>query len=272
MHLETRSLKLEHLSKALKVKLQKAGWGITPEFGSKVGYVNTFVFASLRFTHHFKQVVIFTMALCRGENNNLSTCRPNNDSLEISSTLPVSLETTSSANLAEDTVPVEAAKLSTYTTCALFGVIGNLLVIKILRKLRGKKTCMTFFFDKLGDSGSRLFAAGISNGRYSGEGSLWLAFWQVCLSLSPTFHRDISRCFRLVYSNCCCRAISENSGQKSKITRCEEAGFLKESWNGCGLYMGGVVCDVFSSTVFYCWFPKPARRRNNLWPSVACLG
>jgi len=86
------------------------------------------------------------MALCRNENKNLSTCRPNNGSLEISSTLPVSFETTSSANLAEDSVPVGAAKLSTYTTCALFGVIGNLLVIIILTKLRGKKTRMTDFF------------------------------------------------------------------------------------------------------------------------------
>ena len=86
------------------------------------------------------------MALCRDESKNLSTCLPNNDSMEISSTLPVSSETTSSANLAEDSVPVEAAKLSIYTTCALFGVIGNLLVIIILTKLRGKKTRMTDFF------------------------------------------------------------------------------------------------------------------------------
>jgi len=86
------------------------------------------------------------MALCRDESKNVSTCRPNNDSLETSSTLPVSLGTTRSANLAEDSVPVEATTLSTYTTCALFGVIGNLLVIIILKKLRGKTTRMTDFF------------------------------------------------------------------------------------------------------------------------------
>ena len=108
--------------------------------------MNSFVFASLQYTTHFKQVVIFTMELCRDESKNLSTCRPNNDSLEISSTLPVSSKTTSSANLAEDSVPVEVAKLSIYSTCALFGVIGNLLVIIILTKLRGKKTRMTDFF------------------------------------------------------------------------------------------------------------------------------
>lgn len=85
------------------------------------------------------------MAHCRNGSKNLSTCRSNNDSLEPTSTLLVS-ETTRSANLAEDSLPVEAAKLSIYTTCALFGVIGNLLVIIILTKLRGKKTRVTDFF------------------------------------------------------------------------------------------------------------------------------
>lgn len=114
-------------------------------FSRKVGFVNSFVFASPQYTSHYKLEVIFTMALCKNESKNLSTCHPSNDSLEISSTLLVS-ETTSSANLAEDSVPVEAAKLSIYTTCALFGVIGNLLVIVILTKLRGKKTRITDFF------------------------------------------------------------------------------------------------------------------------------
>lgn len=85
------------------------------------------------------------MAHCRNESKNLSTCRSNDASLEPTSTLLVS-ETTRSANLAADSLPVEAAKLSIYTTCALFGVIGNLLVIIILTKLRGKKTRVTDFF------------------------------------------------------------------------------------------------------------------------------
>ena len=85
------------------------------------------------------------MALCKNENKSLSTCRPNNESLEPSSTLLFS-ETTSSANLAKDSAPVEAAKLSIYTTCALFGVIGNVLVVIILTKVKGKKTRMTDFF------------------------------------------------------------------------------------------------------------------------------
>lgn len=50
------------------------------------------------------------------------------------------------ASLVADSPTVEAAKLSIYTTCALFGVIGNLLVIIMLTKLRGKKTRMTDFF------------------------------------------------------------------------------------------------------------------------------
>ena len=140
-------MNLEHLSKVLKVIARhKAAEGSVRNYAGLWQQSWLRVFASLQYTSHYKQVVIFTMALCRDESKNLSTCRPNNDSLEISSTLPVSLETTSSANLAEDSVPVEATTLSTYTTCALFGVIGNLLVIIILKKLRGKKTRMTDFF------------------------------------------------------------------------------------------------------------------------------
>lgn len=90
------------------------------------------------------------MELCRNESKNLSTCLPNNDSLEVSSTLHFS-ESTSSDNLVADSPIVEAAKLSIYTTCALFGVIGNLLVIIILTKLRRKKSHMIdLFFINLG--------------------------------------------------------------------------------------------------------------------------
>ena len=85
------------------------------------------------------------MALCKNESNNLSTCLPNNGSLEPPSTL-LFTETTSSANLVADSTTVEAVKLSLYTTCALFGIIGNLLVIIILTKLRGKKARVTDFF------------------------------------------------------------------------------------------------------------------------------
>ena len=85
------------------------------------------------------------MALCRNESKPLSTCLPKNDSLEPASTL-LFTETTSSANLVADSPIVEAVKLSIYTTCALFGVIGNLIVIMILTKLKGKKTGMTDFF------------------------------------------------------------------------------------------------------------------------------
>lgn len=75
----------------------------------------------------------------------MSTCLPSNDSLEPLSTL-LFTEATSMASLVADSPTVEAAKLSIYTTCALFGVIGNLLVIIMLTKLRGKKTRMTDFF------------------------------------------------------------------------------------------------------------------------------
>ena len=83
------------------------------------------------------------MALCANESKHLSTCRPNNDSLESSGS-----STLSSANFDADSSSVEAAKLSIYTTCALFGVIGNLLVIIILTKIKGKKTRTTDFFLK----------------------------------------------------------------------------------------------------------------------------
>ena len=146
---------MKHLSKALKLiqiingcQHFAVGSGFTV-FARKVGFINSFVFASPQFKpffcYNYIQEVIFTMAHCRDESKNLSTCRSNNDSPEPTSTSLVP-ETPSSANLAEDSLPVEAAKLSIYTTCALFGVIGNLLVIIILTKLRGKKTRVTDFF------------------------------------------------------------------------------------------------------------------------------
>lgn len=96
--------------------------------------------------HRFTTAVIVTMALCGNESKSLSTCRPSNNSFNYTPSTILLSETTSSTNFDEDSLSVEAAKLSIYTTCALFGVIGNLLVIIILKKLKGKKTRMTDFF------------------------------------------------------------------------------------------------------------------------------
>jgi len=110
--------------------------------------VNSVVIASTQHTGNFywSYKVIFTMALCGNESRSLSTCHPSNNSFNNTPSTILLSETTSSTNFDEDSLSVEAAKLSIYTTCALFGIIGNLLVIIILKKLKGKKTRMTDFF------------------------------------------------------------------------------------------------------------------------------
>lgn len=48
----------------------------------------------------------------------------------------------------KDSLPIEIVKLATYATCALFGVIGNILVIVILIRLRGNRTRVVDFYLK----------------------------------------------------------------------------------------------------------------------------
>ncbi|KAL9974188.1 hypothetical protein ACROYT_G011199 [Oculina patagonica] len=84
------------------------------------------------------------MSHYRNESGNLSNWHSwSNVSLE--GTSPSLFEITGSSNT-EDSLPVEIVKLAMYATCALFGIIGNALVIAVLIRLRGKKTRATDFY------------------------------------------------------------------------------------------------------------------------------